>query len=294
MMKKCNKCGEEKPRTNEFFPWKRKEKLQLLGVCRKCKNAADLQRYRKMDGQQKEKEKERNRLRAAKKRVESPEYFKALEQKRRSSANYKAWCEKQKEANKEKSFLKNIGSFCDISPIKCRVCESLQVKRGKSKSNICKPCWRKSLFNLGRSIKQKEVLCRCCGVLHIAKKNSSLCPDCSSVRALVAKRKGKRVARSVKRFTQRCEKYGVLYTQINRPDVFNRDNWTCVYCGVRVVRSKQYTPNQATIDHVIPLSKGGTHTIDNVVTACQQCNSVKSNAVVLKVKKTNQLTMWMR
>lgn len=293
-MKKCRKCGEEKPNTNEFFPWKNKAKGWLTRHCKSCENAINSEKWKNRSPENEEKRKERDRLRAAKKRLEDPDYFKAIEEKRKKSLAYRVWRDHQREANKAKSFLKNIGSFCDISPIKCRVCESLQVKRGKSKSNICKPCWRKSLFNLGRSIKQKEVLCRCCGVLHIAKKVSSLCPDCSSVRALVAKRKGKRIARSVRRFTQRCEKYGVVYTKINRPDVFNRDNWTCVYCGVRVVRTKHYAPNQATLDHVIPLSKGGTHTMDNVVTACQQCNSVKSNKDVLMIKKTKQLVMWMR
>ena len=42
--------------------------------------------------------------------------------------------------------------------------------------------------------------------------------------------------------------------------------WKCAYCG-----SKQ----KLTIDHVVPLSKGGTHTLGNVLPACHSCNSSK-------------------
>lgn len=41
----------------------------------------------------------------------------------------------------------------------------------------------------------------------------------------------------------------------------------CAYCGVK--------PKKLTQDHVIPLSKNGAHTADNVVPACQSCNSRK-------------------
>jgi 5-methylcytosine-specific restriction endonuclease McrA len=45
---------------------------------------------------------------------------------------------------------------------------------------------------------------------------------------------------------------------VNRREVFRRDNHTCQYCG---------STKHLTLDHVIPRSKGGTHTWDNVV-AC--------------------------
>jgi 5-methylcytosine-specific restriction endonuclease McrA len=35
-----------------------------------------------------------------------------------------------------------------------------------------------------------------------------------------------------------------------------------------------------TIDHIAPISKGGTHTWDNVGLACKRCNSLKSNNTV--------------
>lgn len=48
----------------------------------------------------------------------------------------------------------------------------------------------------------------------------------------------------------------------------------CVYCGRRMQRLEQ--------DHIIPLSKGGSHTKQNVVPACRSCNAKKNAGPVLK------------
>lgn len=53
---------------------------------------------------------------------------------------------------------------------------------------------------------------------------------------------------------------------VNRREVLRRDKHTCQYCGSK---------HKLTLDHVIPRSKGGKHTWDNVVTACEGCNSKK-------------------
>ncbi|MEJ1096004.1 MULTISPECIES: HNH endonuclease [unclassified Pseudoxanthomonas] len=53
--------------------------------------------------------------------------------------------------------------------------------------------------------------------------------------------------------------------------LFARDAQLCLYCG------HEYSRPHLTRDHVLPLSKGGRDTWENVVTACFQCNSRKSN-----------------
>jgi hypothetical protein len=55
-----------------------------------------------------------------------------------------------------------------------------------------------------------------------------------------------------------------------RLELFDRDNWTCYYCGERV------TEENATLDHYIPVSKGGDNSLDNLKTSCLICNSIKS------------------
>ncbi len=55
---------------------------------------------------------------------------------------------------------------------------------------------------------------------------------------------------------------------VNRREVLRRDHHTCQYCG---------STHNLTLDHVVPLSRGGSHTWDNVVTACERCNQRKGN-----------------
>lgn len=50
-----------------------------------------------------------------------------------------------------------------------------------------------------------------------------------------------------------------------------RDKYTCQYCLVK------FESRDLTIDHVVPISKGGPTVDWNLVTACKQCNSEKSN-----------------
>ncbi len=54
---------------------------------------------------------------------------------------------------------------------------------------------------------------------------------------------------------------------LSRRAVFVRDNFECQYCG-RAAEN---------VDHVIPRSRGGLHTWDNVVAACRPCNARKEN-----------------
>ena len=57
--------------------------------------------------------------------------------------------------------------------------------------------------------------------------------------------------------------------KITRRAIFARDGWACQYCG-----SERGT---LTIDHVIPRSKGGTSSWDNIVTCCAPCNRRKGD-----------------
>jgi 5-methylcytosine-specific restriction endonuclease McrA len=58
---------------------------------------------------------------------------------------------------------------------------------------------------------------------------------------------------------------------VSRRTVLSRDAYTCQYCG------EQPGKDQLTIDHVLPRSRGGGHSWDNVVTACGPCNRRKGD-----------------
>lgn len=57
--------------------------------------------------------------------------------------------------------------------------------------------------------------------------------------------------------------------RFNRRNMLIRDNNECQYCGIKVGK------NAATIDHVVPTSKGGPTDYLNCVTSCKKCNNVK-------------------
>jgi 5-methylcytosine-specific restriction endonuclease McrA len=58
--------------------------------------------------------------------------------------------------------------------------------------------------------------------------------------------------------------------KITRRAVFARDDWTCQYCGSR---------SNLTVDHVVPRSKGGASSWDNIVASCAPCNRRKGNSL---------------
>jgi 5-methylcytosine-specific restriction endonuclease McrA len=73
-----------------------------------------------------------------------------------------------------------------------------------------------------------------------------------------------------------------------RFNVFLRDRFTCQYCGSR---------DDLTFDHLIPRSRGGHTTWDNVVTACAPCNlrkggSLPYEARMLPARKPSRPTVY--
>lgn len=84
-------------------------------------------------------------------------------------------------------------------------------------------------------------------------------------RARAARRRAKRVAASGSDLTD-AEWFGIL------------DAWrSCAYCGADGAGLQK--------DCVLPISRGGRYTFDNVVPACRSCNASKSN---------EEVTVWMR
>lgn len=66
--------------------------------------------------------------------------------------------------------------------------------------------------------------------------------------------------------------------QINHTEVFEEFGWVCQLCGELIDR---YAPRESwervTLDHVIPISRGGTHTRGNVQPAHRRCNELKGD-----------------
>lgn len=61
---------------------------------------------------------------------------------------------------------------------------------------------------------------------------------------------------------------------VERDTIIARDDSTCYLCG------RLLAGNEIHIDHVVPISRGGTHTADNLRVACQPCNNRKYNKLL--------------
>jgi len=77
----------------------------------------------------------------------------------------------------------------------------------------------------------------------------------------------------------RNEWYQWKYSRLNkaRAIIFKRDGYRCFYCG----QSLEEDPDLLLLlDHIIPISKGGGSSADNLVTSCSLCNFMKGNLLL--------------
>jgi len=65
--------------------------------------------------------------------------------------------------------------------------------------------------------------------------------------------------------------YGHAHVGLTKHRLFVRDRQTCAYC------SNRFSESELTVEHILPVSRGGLHEWTNVVTACRSCNTRKGN-----------------
>lgn len=65
--------------------------------------------------------------------------------------------------------------------------------------------------------------------------------------------------------------------KFNRANIYARDNHQCQYCGKKAGSGHKLSFGDLTFDHVVPRSKGGETSWENIVTSCSTCNSKKAN-----------------
>ncbi|OJK06527.1 hypothetical protein BRY75_14200 [Acinetobacter baumannii] len=61
-----------------------------------------------------------------------------------------------------------------------------------------------------------------------------------------------------------------------RQSVFERDNFTCLYCE---------STSDLTIDHIVPVSRGGGDEVENLQTLCRVCNARKGTNLEMERTK---------
>jgi len=64
---------------------------------------------------------------------------------------------------------------------------------------------------------------------------------------------------------------GHAHVGLTKHRLFARDRHVCAYCG------DHFAEGDLTVEHIVPVSRGGQHAWTNVVTACRSCNTRKGN-----------------
>lgn len=156
-------------------------------------------------------------------------------------------------------------SSTDTARYCSRACR-IRAKRARAHSTDYMREYMRAYTRKRAGLVSRTIECRECGSAFEAARKKAYCcsPECS------------------KRFSRRCRDYAkrttaLPFEKLSPRSVFERDGWTCQECGVPTPEAKRGTtePNSPELDHILPLSRGGTHTYANVQCLCRQCNMRK-------------------
>lgn len=123
----------------------------------------------------------------------------------------------------------------------------------------------------------KTVVCTTCNkpFQSSAGRNPTRCKRC--IRRAASKVAKKKYG---KEFRKKARVLGVPYEPVNRLKVFERDGYKCGICGRKTKKGKKVPhPRAPTLDHIVPMAKGGGHLYSNVQCACFACNWLASDSL---------------
>lgn len=169
---------------------------------------------------------------------------------------------------KHRGLAKYVGLSEPIPWARCLACERWLINRHGHP--VCgKQCYDHWYNHTHRPRSVAPLACPECGCAVDVRFKK--CPEC--------RRAANRARKNREGDKKRAELCGVAYEPINRRRVYQRDGWTCGICGDSIDPEAKWPDTWcASLDHVVPMSKGGSHTYDNVQAAHHWCNTMKRDS----------------
>jgi hypothetical protein len=154
---------------------------------------------------------------------------------------------------------------------KCEFCGN-DFQSGNSERFCSIPCANRSIWKNFPAVKK---VCKCGKKFKTKKPLKTWCSRNCWNRARLKRKWAYYKAAFRMRKRQEAEAF---IEQVCPTEIFSRDNWTCQICSKEIDMEKAFPhPKSASLDHIIPISKGGTHEAKNVQCAHLRCNIRKSN-----------------
>jgi 5-methylcytosine-specific restriction endonuclease McrA len=280
----CNRCREIRPRYELVCEYCGDIFYSYMGVrfcSRKCIDAAKAKR------QWQDIKNNPVKLQAERERQRRPD----CRDKQRQREYHRLWAENNKEYIKlrTRDYYKRKNEELGIYPsckIYTKICEITGELFIAHKSNarystegnkiIARRKAREYHF-ITRSPKGSIRECSICGKTYdlLKEGSNSFCSESCRKRGKSLLRRKSKLKRKFRIKSQKAE-------IVNPIKVFSRDHWICQLCGVKTPKKLRGTwfDNAPELDHIIPLSKGGSHLYSNTQCLCRKCNQEKSDKLL--------------
>lgn len=152
----------------------------------------------------------------------------------------------------------------------CQTCGT-EVNEGASRfcSDACMSAWRGNRP------------CVCCSVM-VSGCRSQGKVYCDQCKANARREYRKKYKRELGSHRKKVRKGGGFWNpDVRRSVVLSRDRYRCYLCHTKCRKTFDYNdPRSATVDMIVPASRGGDWEYHNLRCACRKCNSLKSNKLV--------------
>lgn len=172
------------------------------------------------------------------------------------------------------ALVKVQGLYCKLpeitSVMRASVCGHY-VRLSASGTKYCSTTCATKYAKIERLIDLGPLSCKECGVVFT---------PITGARIYCGHECSKRHTRRIHKAKRRAlERNGCEAEEVNPYEVFARDRWVCQGCQRGTPRELRGTldPAAPELDHVIPLSKGGSHTMGNLQLLCRKCNGEKGD-----------------